>query len=59
MFYRHAFSTDRAGNQKRSGLDPIRNDVVLGAVQFFHAFDNDATRAGAFNLRAHFVQEIC
>ena len=55
---RDASAANRAGHQKGSGLDPVRNDVVLRAVQFLDAFDDDAPRAGALDLRAHLVQEI-
>ena len=32
-------ASDRARDQKCAGFDPVRNDVVLGAVQFLDAFD--------------------
>ena len=38
--HRHARAADRARHQERPGFDAIGNDVVLGAVQFFYAFDN-------------------
>ena len=31
---------------------------MLRAVQFLHAFDDDAPGAGAFDFRAHLVEEI-
>ena len=55
---RDPLAGDRAGDEERAGLDAVRDDVVLGAVQFLHAFDDDAARAGAFDLRAHLVEEI-
>ena len=55
---RDSVAANRARNQKSSGFDPIRNDVVLGAVQFLDAFHDNAAGAGAFNLRAHLVQKI-
>ena len=55
---RDFLSGDRARDQERAGLDAVRDDVVLGAVQFLHAFDDDAPRAGAFDFRAHLVEEI-
>ena len=55
---RHAVAANRARDEKRPRFDPIRNDVVLGAVQFFHAFDDQSPRPGAFDFRAHLVQEI-
>ena len=58
-FDRDAFAANRARHQKRARFDPVRNDVVLGAVQFRHAFDDQAPRAGAFDFRAHLVQKIC
>ena len=57
-FDRDSLSADRARHQERARFDPIRNDVMLCAVQFFHAFDDHAPRARAFDLRAHLVQEI-
>ena len=55
---RDSSAGDRAGDQECAGFDPIGNDVVLRAVQFLHAFDDDAPRARAFDLRAHLVEEI-
>ena len=55
---RDSFAADRARHQKRARFDPVGNDVVFGAVQFLHAFDDQTARARAFDLRAHLVQEI-
>ena len=54
----YSFPRDCTCNQKCSSFDPVGNYVVFGAVQLFHAFDDDPARAGAFDLRAHLVQEI-
>src|SRR5215468_5386688 len=58
-FNGNSCAANRARNEKRSRLDPVRNDVVLGAVQFLHALDDDPSCARAFNLSAHFVQKVC
>ncbi len=50
----HHRSRDEVG----AGLDAIRDHAVFRAVQFLHAFDDDAPRAGALDLRAHLVEEI-
>ncbi len=57
-FDRNSVSTNCPCHEKCSGLDPVRDDVVLSAVQFLDAFNDDPAGAGAFNLRAHLVQEI-
>ena len=57
-FHRDALAANRAGHEKRPRFDPVRDNVVLSAVQFFHALDNQAPRARAFDLRAHLVQKI-
>ena len=46
------------GDEEGAGFDAVGDDLVLRAVQFLHAFDDDAPRAGAFDLRAHRVEEI-
>src|SRR3954447_23559415 len=53
-----ALSTNRTGDQKCAGLDPIWDNVVLGALQFLHSFDDDSSRARTFDFRAHLVEEI-
>ena len=35
-----AFPANRTRDEERPGLDAIRNDVVLRAMQFLHAFDD-------------------
>ncbi len=42
----------------RAGFDAVGNDAVLRAFQLAHAFDADGGRAGAFDLRSHFIQQI-
>ena len=42
---RDAFAADRARDQESSRFDPVGNDVVLCAVQFRDAFDDQAARA--------------
>ena len=54
---RHVAAGDGAGDQERAGLDAVRNDGVLGAVQPLHALDADGGRARAFDLRAHLDQQ--
>src|ERR1700730_5199461 len=56
---RNALSANRTRDQKRPRLDSIGNDVVLGPVQFGHALDDQAARAGAFDFCAHLFQKIC
>ena len=57
-FDRHTFPADRASDEERAGLDSIGNDVVFGAMQLGHAFDDQTSRASALDLRAHLVEEI-
>src|SRR5207249_2497702 len=46
------------GNGEGGGLDSVRNDIVLDAVQFLHAGDRNRRAARAYNLGAHLVQEV-
>jgi hypothetical protein len=55
---RNPLSTDRARDQEGSGFDSVRNDVVLGAMQFRYALDGDAARPGTLDPCAHLVEEI-
>ena len=62
MFWFHSldgdsFSSDCACHEKRPSFNPVRNHPVFRAVQLRHTFDDDSTRSGAFDLRAHLVQE--
>ena len=43
----------RAGDQEGAGFDAVGQHVVLAAVQALDAVHDDATGAGAFDLRAH------
>ncbi len=51
-----------AGHRDRhgigAGLDAIRQNGMPRAVQLGHAFDDNARRAGAGNLRAHLVEAV-
>ena len=49
---------DGGGDHEGAGLDAVGDDFVLGAVEFLHAFDDDAPGACALDLRAHLDQEI-
>ncbi len=57
-FDRDAFAGNRTRHEKRSGFDPIGNDVMFGTMQFFHAVDDQPSRAGSLDFRAHLDQEI-
>ena len=57
-FDRHTFPADRASDEERAGLDSIGNDVVFGAMQLGHAFNDQTPRASTLDLRAHLVEEI-
>ncbi len=52
------FAGNCGGDEESSGLDAVGNDVVLRAVKFLYALDDDAARAGTFDLGAHFDEEI-
>src|ERR1700683_5433779 len=49
---------ERARNDIGSGFDAIRNDAVLGAVKFGNALDTDGRSSTAFDVRAHFVEQV-
>src|SRR5690606_20431013 len=48
----------RHGAQEGAGLDAVGHDTVGGAVQAFHALDDDAVGAVAFDVRAHGDQDL-
>ena len=48
----------RSGDDKRAGFDAVGDDAVLRAVQFAHALYANRGRAGAFDLGAHFVEQV-
>ena len=45
------------GDDERAGLDPIRDDPMLGAAQALAALDLDGVRVGPLDLGAHLLQE--
>ncbi len=47
-----------SGYHEGAGFDPVRDDGVLCAVEFFYSGDGDAAGAGAFDAGAHFVEEV-
>ncbi len=49
---------DRAGEQKRAGDQPVRDDGVLATVQLLHALDDDRLRPLAVDLGADGDEEI-
>ena len=49
---------DRAGDQKRARFNPVADDGVVGAAEPLDAFDPNRGRARAFDLRAHFREQI-
>ena len=48
----------RACQEQRSGDDAVGDDLILDAVQFAHAFDDDRIAAVPRDLRAHRAQEV-
>ena len=48
---------DGGGDEEGAGLDAVRIDAVLGAVELCDAFDLDGAGAGAFDLGAHGVEQ--
>ena len=48
---------DGAGDEEGAGLDAVGVDAVARAVEFGDALDADGAGAGAFDLRAHGVEE--
>ena len=48
---------DGAGDEEGAGLDAVRIDAVLCAVEFGDALDLDGAGAGAFDLCAHGVEQ--
>jgi len=54
----HPPAGNRAGHEERAGLDPVRQHLILGAVQTLDTIDRDAVRAGAGNTRAKCIQKI-
>ena len=48
---------DGAGDDERAGLDPIRDDVVLGAAEPLLALDLDRVGVGPLDLGAHLLEE--
>ena len=46
------------GYHEGAGLDAVRNDGVVAAVQLLHAVNSDGAGAGAFDAGTHLVQEI-
>ena len=55
----HTSAGNRAGHEVGSGLDPIGKHVVTRAVQPLDALNHDGVGAGAANLRAHGIEEVC
>ena len=51
-------ASHRAGNDERAGFDAVGNDAVLRAFQLAHTFHANGGRAGALDLRSHFIQQI-
>src|ERR1700674_3670074 len=49
---------ESAGHDEGCGLDAVRNNAVAGAVQFRDTFNSDGRSARAFDVRAHFVQQV-
>ncbi len=45
------------GDDERSGLNSIRDNAVLRALQLAHARHANRGRARAFNLRSHFIEQ--
>src|SRR5882762_4441655 len=54
----HSAAGYRARYQKCASFDPVRNDVVLGPVQFANALDDYSSCPGALDFRAHLIEEI-
>ena len=55
---RHIALGDGRADHIAAGLDLIRDDRILAAVQFGHAVDLDHIGAGAAHIRAHHIQEV-
>ena len=49
---------DCAGDEKCPGFDAVRNYGVSGAVETFDTLHADRRSSGAFDLRAHFDEQI-
>ena len=48
----------RSANQVSSGLDAVRQNAIVRALETLNAFDRYRVAAGAFDLRAHCSKEI-
>ena len=46
------------GTQESTRFNAVRDDCVLGSIEFFDAFDSDAVGAGTFDFGTHFDEEI-
>lgn len=57
-FERDAVAKHGSGDEEGAGLDAIRDDDVLGSVEFFDAFDGDAVGACAVDFGSHFDEEV-
>src|SRR5215470_17184573 len=55
----HSLPGNCAGDQKCTGLNPIGDHPVFGAVQFGYTLDNNPARSRALDLGAHLIQEVC
>src|SRR5262245_16652215 len=49
---------NRGGDYESAGFDPVGNDRVVGAAESRNAGDGDRRRAGAFDFRAHFGEQL-
>src|SRR5262245_20578368 len=58
-FEGNALTADRACNEKRARFDAVRNNVVLGTVQFSYALNDDSPSARTLDLCPHLVKEVC